>query len=98
MKKGKFNHDNNILEYLDLITNDYKLIKEDIIDELTTTKYETYIPYHYFKQIPVQMLANENIEDAVINKIGMWPKQIRTCMWISMTMDALVVRMFLNGK
>ena len=47
----------------------FKLIKEDIIDELTTTKYETYIPYHYFKQIPVQMLANENIEDAVINKI-----------------------------
>lgn len=69
LKKGKFNHDNNILEYLDLITNDYKLTKTDIITELNIAKYETYVPYHYFKQIPVQMLANENIEDAVINKI-----------------------------
>ena len=59
------------MEYLDLITNDYKLTKTDIITELNIAKYETYVPYHYFKQIPVQMLANltKNIEDAVINKI-----------------------------
>ena len=69
LKKGIFNHDNNILKYLDLITNDYKLTKEDVIEELTTTKYETYIPYHYFKQIPVQILADEDVEDAVMDKI-----------------------------
>ena len=57
------------MEYLDLITNDYKLTKKDIIDELTATKYETYIPYHYFKQIPVQILADEDVEEAVMNKI-----------------------------
>ena len=45
------------------------------------------------------MLANENIEDAVINKIwDVQNKQIRTCMWISMNVDALVVKMFQNGK
>lgn len=69
LKSGIFNQKNNIFEFIDLITSDYKLTKEDVITELTTFKFETYIPYHYFKRMPVKVLDDEEVEDAVMNKI-----------------------------